>query len=529
MNTDKKYVTSSLAAQMILIPILLTGGLYIVSILTNGISVSELGKDTWKFIELGIALVGSLAVGTLVGVIFSKGVKNKPESAKSRYLPLLIPILYALVFALLALVMSKGNYNSQWWGFYMLKNPFFLIFDFVLAFSGLTFLLPVAELFGYAGFALGIFLDELRTKTTLNNSAARTFKKGFALVCIAVIVFSGMLTRDVILYGMIELVNGKTTMGEELTEYNLSALDPFIKNNGLAKLDHPASLQFTDMASMPRLDGATAAYPVYAAFVEAVYKGLGDYYAGNRDQKDEKAVYAEAAGEASPMDLVRCSKTGEAYERLINGQTDIIFVAEPSKEHVAAVRAKGKEFVLTPIGSEAFVFFTNVKNPVNNLSIKQIQGIYAGEITNWKEVGGPFRGILAFQRPENSGSQTIMQNRVMKDIKMMEPTQETRASGMGEIISRVAGYRNAQNAIGYSFMYYSSQMIQNNQIKYLSINGIKPETETIRSKTYPFTIPVYAVTLKSNKNENVGKLLKWITSEEGQTLVERTGYVRNGK
>jgi len=118
-----------------------------------------------------------------------------------------------------------------------------------------------------------------------------------------------------------------------------------------------------------------------------------------------------------------------------------------------------------------------------------------------------------------------MQNKVMKDIKMMEPSKEAYAGGMGEIIHRVAGYQNAKNAIGYSFMYYSSTMIKNNQIKYLSVDGVMPTPETVRNKSYPFTVPVYAVTLKSNTNQNVRTLINWILSNEGQSLVEKTGYV----
>ncbi len=118
-----------------------------------------------------------------------------------------------------------------------------------------------------------------------------------------------------------------------------------------------------------------------------------------------------------------------------------------------------------------------------------------------------------------------MQNKVMKDIAMLEQTKETYAGGMGEMISQVASYKNAKNSIGYSFMYYSTEMIRNNQIKYIAIDGVKPTPETVRNKTYPFTVPVYAVTLKSNQKENVSRFIQWILSEEGQGLVERTGYV----
>lgn len=525
MKLNKRYLVTSLLTQMVLIPLLLTIGLFIVSSIIDGMRLYELGKDAKKLILLSIGFFGPVIVGGIVGYFFAIKSKNRPDSAKERYLPALVPILYALIFAILAMLLAKGNFNSGWWGVYILKNPMFLILGFGLTLSGLHFIIPVVELMGYLGFLLGIILYEWTAKSEVKSILPRNFKAALVLLCIFLITFLGISTRDVINNGAIELLYGKSTVGSDLTEFDLMEKAPFKENNGLAKLDKPAYLQLTELDSMPRLDGATAVYPVYAAFVEAVYKGLGDYYLANMNNNDKEIYTAFVASDQFPLNIVKCSKTGTAYERLIDGQTDIIFVAEPSKAHLEAIKAKGDEFVLTPIGSEAFVFFTNAKNPVENLTIQQIQDIYSGKITQWKEVGGQINRILPYQRPENSGSQTVMQNKVMKDIRMLEQTKETYAGGMGEIISQVAGYKNAKNSIGYSFMYYSTEMIKNNQIKYIAIDGIKPTPETVRDNTYPFTVPVYAVTLKSNKKESVTSFLEWVLSEEGQSLVEKTGYV----
>ncbi|WP_279401693.1 substrate-binding domain-containing protein [Piscibacillus salipiscarius] len=67
-----------------------------------------------------------------------------------------------------------------------------------------------------------------------------------------------------------------------------------------------------------------------------------------------------------------------------------------------------KALNMTPIGREAFVFFVHADNPVDSLKVEEIQGIYSGNITNWKEVGGEDVEIRAFQRPEGSGSQTML-------------------------------------------------------------------------------------------------------------------------
>lgn len=103
---------------------------------------------------------------------------------------------------------------------------------------------------------------------------------------------------------------------------------------------------------------------------------------------------------------VTCSGTVNAYERLITGRTDMIFAAAPSQEQLEMARRAAKELHLTPIGREAFVFFVNSRNPVEGLTVEQIQGIYTGQITNWNQVGGKNQPIRPFQRLKSSGSQS---------------------------------------------------------------------------------------------------------------------------
>lgn len=530
MKLGKKYIFKALVVQFIILPVLLTLGFFIVTIIDTALSSNNLGidfgSDEGKFIILLIAFFGALLIGAAIGFIFSKISNSKPDTAKARYVPIFIPVIYAAVFALLLMTFSKGNPQSRWWLVYTMKNPMFLIVDVAMSFMGMNFIIIITDLMGYVGVVIGFLLQEYKSKTPVK---ARGLKLVFSAAAVLIVIFSMAVSKDIISSGYIEMVYGESTIGKDLTEYDLFKIAPFKENNGLAKLSKKASLQFERFEDMPRLDGATAAYPVYAAFTEAVYTGFENYIKENKESYEKDMYMAFVEAESFPLNIVRCSKTNGAYQRLIDGDTDIIFTAEPSKDQLETVKKKGDEFVLTPIASEAFVFFTNVRNPVEGLTIKQIQDIYSENITNWKEVGGNNSKILPFQRPQDSGSQTIMQNKVMKDIEMMKPDIKTFAGGMGEIIREVAGYKNAKNSIGYSFMYYSSSMIKNNQIKYIAIDGVKPTPETVRNKTYPFTVPVYAVTLKSNKKENVSKMIDWILSEEGQELIEKTGYVPLGK
>ena len=112
--------------------------------------------------------------------------------------------------------------------------------------------------------------------------------------------------------------------------------------------------------------------------------------------------------------------TAKAYENLINGTADLIFVSEPSDDILNSAREAGVEFEMVGIGRDGFVFVVNQDNPVESLTIEQIQKIYTGEIKNWSEVGGEDVDIIAYQREPNSGSQNLMEKMVMRILQCNE-------------------------------------------------------------------------------------------------------------
>ena len=154
--------------------------------------------------------------------------------------------------------------------------------------------------------------------------------------------------------------------------------------------------------------------------------------------------------------------------------------------------------------------------------------IYSGKIKNWKDVGGIDKEIIAFQRPENSGSQTGMLNLVMKDKKMMKPTTETVSQSMADIIDVISDYDNRENAIGYSYYYYATTMYTTEKMKLLSVNGIEPTYENIKTGLYDIQTAYYAVIRKDEpESSNTRKLLNAMISERGQNIAKEAGYVQN--
>ena len=274
---------------------------------------------------------------------------------------------------------------------------------------------------------------------------------------------------------------------------------PFREDSKIVKIDSK-TLKLTE--DLPVIDGAAAFFPVYSAFVNAVYPETTELYDGTFEYNN----------------------TPDGYQNLAEKNTDIFIGVYPSEDQKAYAESHGTTYVYTPIATEAFVFFVHKDNPIDNLTTEQIKGIYSGEITNWKQVGGKNEEIAAFQRNEGSGSQSMLQ-RFMGDTPIMEAPTEMVNTMMSGIIEQVSNYRSKSNSIGFSFRYYVEGIIQNPYIKVISVDGVAPTAENIRNGRYPIVTPMYAVTYEENTNENVDLLLQWILSEEGQYIIEETGYV----
>lgn len=276
---------------------------------------------------------------------------------------------------------------------------------------------------------------------------------------------------------------------------------PFEEKSEIARTG--SSLKFDKNDNLPVLDGAAALVPVYASVIDNCYPKGSVTYKGGSFSDDN--YYGE---NFAPDSVMQYQNTIRGFDALINGSVDLFFTAYPSKEQMLSANDKGIEIEIVPIGLEAFVFFVNKNNPVDGLSVEQIRSIYRNEITNWKDVGGPSKKINPLTRVSGSGSQTMMD-------KFMEGNMLTSRN----ILSIFGG------SIGYSFRYYLSGMVANKNVKMLSINGIYPSEDNIRSGNYPLTANFYVVYRKDNQNENVKKLVNWLLSTEGQTMIEACGYV----
>ena len=263
---------------------------------------------------------------------------------------------------------------------------------------------------------------------------------------------------------------------------------PFDDDSEVAETD----TDFKLTENLPVVDGAAALYPVFSGFVNAVYPKESVIFDGEN---------------FTPESSLQYTNTLKAYKSVVDGGADIIFCAEPSDKQLQYAEEQGVELEFVPIGREAFVFIVNNENPVNNLTVEQIRGIYSGKYKNWSQVGGDNTIIDPVQRIEGSGSQSVMMS-FMNGIQMKK---------------NLFGFMG--RAVGFSFRYYVSEIVENGRVKMLSVNGVYPDKENISSEKYPITVDFYAVYRKDNSNPNVKLLVEWILSDDGQEIIEKSGYV----
>ena len=265
---------------------------------------------------------------------------------------------------------------------------------------------------------------------------------------------------------------------------------PFEETSELARVD--SSFKLNDGDDLPVLDGAAALYPIFSAVVGATYPEESVSFDGENFTADSALHYTNTRG---------------AYKAIVDGDADLIFCVKPSDEQLAYAAEKGVELEFVTIGYEAFVFIVNKDNPVDSLTTDQLRGMFAGEYTNWKEVGGDNYIIDVLQRNPGSGSQTA--------LEAFMDGRELKKYPLGFL----------GRSIGFSFRFYVSDIVENGGVKMLSLDGVYPSKENVANGTYPIVSDLYVVYRKDDDNPNLRTLIDWILSPEGQKIVEDSGYI----
>jgi phosphate transport system substrate-binding protein len=271
-------------------------------------------------------------------------------------------------------------------------------------------------------------------------------------------------------------------------------------------------------ADLPVLDGSTSTRPLRMFIVCAVLDAPCEWV----EWLDGSRAVVPAEG--SSVDVsIPSSGTHGSYVALAEGRADLILTARlPSDDEVQLAASNGVTFDIAPIALDAFVFLVNASNPVKGLDLEQVRGIFTGTIRDWSGVGGADRPIQPYQRNETSGSQVLMERLVMRGTPMVDARDMMLPTMMApfDAISR------DPDGIGYSVYYFATQMLANDEIDLLALDGSAPDPTSIASGEYPLVTEVYAVLPSGSARDSTARMLRdLLVTDAGQTIIERSGYV----
>ncbi len=265
---------------------------------------------------------------------------------------------------------------------------------------------------------------------------------------------------------------------------------------------------------MPKIDGSTSTYP----FTEAVYGMLF------------------RNGQTHPEFPLKHSKSHASYQRLINGEIDMLFASVyPASDILKMAEEKGVELELIPIAYDAMIFFTNKDNPAEGLTKEQITDIYVNDAyDNWSQVGGGDALMYPYCRNNDSGSHAQMEKHFLGENEIHKEVQKETSYTMSNILTDVMKAKTENPlgfGLGYSIYYYYHNMFYfypvEEELKLLEIDGVMPTDETIADGTYPLSNNTYVVLRKNEpKDSPARKMAEFMLTEAGQVCVENAGYGR---
>jgi phosphate transport system substrate-binding protein len=240
-------------------------------------------------------------------------------------------------------------------------------------------------------------------------------------------------------------------------------------------------------------------------------------------------AWAEARQAVNPNVSVAVTGggTGTGIAALINGTADIANASRViNEEETAAAQANGFEPVEIPVAIDALAVVVHPSNPVSELTISQLSDMFAGRITNWKEVGGNNAPIVLLSRESNSGTHVYFLDEVVRqgdseNSDIFAPQTLLMPSSVG-ITSEVG--RNP-NAIGYDGLGY---ITEHEKVIAVALDSnspfVLPSVATAADGTYLLARYLYMYTT-GEPTGAISDYLDWIKGPEGQQIVIQLGFV----
>lgn len=228
--------------------------------------------------------------------------------------------------------------------------------------------------------------------------------------------------------------------------------------------------------------------------------------------------WAEAFMKKNPDAKVQVTGggSGTGLAALINGQTELAASSRPMKSAEKA-RLKAPPFEVA-VARDGVAFFVSAQNPVGALTPEQLKAIYLGDVTNWKEVGGPAAPIVVYSRESSSGTYVFVKEHLLGNQDFAAAAQTL--PGTAAVVNAVA---KDKNGIGYGGAAYGKG-IRAIEVK-LGKEQVAPTAANVQSGKYPLSRDLFFYA-RQRPAGDAGKFVDFCLSPEGQALVEAVGYFR---
>ena len=213
--------------------------------------------------------------------------------------------------------------------------------------------------------------------------------------------------------------------------------------------------------------------------------------------------------------------TGVGISALMDNTTDIAMASRPIKfSEKMKVKAAGEDLAEVPIAYDALAVVVHPSNPVKQLTRQQLEDIFRGKITNWKQVGGDDRKIVVYSRETSSGTYEFFKESVLKNKNYMSSSLSMPATGA--IIQSVS---QTKGAIGYVGLAYINKEVKPIHVSYdAGKTFTEPSFENAKNKAYPIVRPLFYYYDVKNEGK-VKPFIDYILSAEGQATVKQVGYI----
>ena len=212
--------------------------------------------------------------------------------------------------------------------------------------------------------------------------------------------------------------------------------------------------------------------------------------------------------------------TGVGISALLDNTTDIAMASRPIKfSEKMKIKSAGEDVAEIVVAYDALAVVAHPSNPVKQLTRQQLEDIFRGKITNWKQVGGDDRKIVVYSRETSSGTYEFFKESVLKNKNYMASSLSMPATGA--IIQSVS---QTKGAIGYVGLAYVSPRVKTLSVSYDGKHYAAPTVENATNKTYPIVSPLYYYYNVKKKTE-IDPLIQYILSPDGQDIIKKSGYI----